>query len=42
MWILVGAVVAVLATALWAVVWSPLLAVRQILRLVASRIYKGW
>ena len=30
MWILLGAVVAVLATALWAVVWSPLLGVRQI------------
>ena len=29
-WILLGAVVAVLAAALWAVVWSPLLGVRQI------------
>ena len=30
MWILLGAGVAVLAAALWAVVWSPLLGVRQI------------
>jgi len=30
MWLLLGAVVAVLATGLWAVVWSPLLGARQI------------